>query len=118
MISTIINEANANLIDEIYLRDLVLLKLELDCSKTRNVSLFFGSNNNEQRVILKFNNFSKFDFFIDDDIYYIEDYKLFYDQNSKSFYLSIDPDRDINEKTDTDCGVIISESMEYSLIGW
>ncbi|MCE3297028.1 MAG: hypothetical protein K0R65_2742 [Crocinitomicaceae bacterium] len=108
-----IKSLNSKAIDEIYLRDLYLFNIDIKLYPIRIASLFFTKSNSDVKahVIVKMCNFSLLDLYLDDNNFVVEDYKLIFDKNT--FYLSLDPDQKLAGLSDNDCGVIISEYIEW-----
>lgn len=81
-----------------------------------DATLSFKKNENDIKanVIINLKKVKVFNFYYDDNIYYIVDYKIINESNE--YYLSLDPDNSIDEKSNSDCGVIIFESLEVEIL--
>ncbi|MEO8146220.1 MAG: hypothetical protein ABI723_01220 [Bacteroidia bacterium] len=79
---------------------------------TTNIDLSFAKSiEGNPNIIIQLKKVIEFDFHYDEDTYYIEDYKIFYNNESNEFYLSLDPDYMIIEKSQNDCGIIKAKGI-------
>jgi len=77
-----------------------------------NVELSFikKENDNLPSIIINMKKIKFFDFVYGEDIYYIVDYKIIFEDNK--YYLSLDPYNSTNNISDSDGGIVISEFIE------
>jgi len=108
--------SNNSIPSDIYIRDLILIEIKINLSDSNYVELKFSNSQSGKNIeysTLKMTGIKKFDFYIDNSIYIIEDYKLFFREKELDYYLSLDPDMSTNEIDTNDCGVIISSELAW-----
>lgn len=98
-----------NFLKELPLIDKILVGFQFNSNSIeKNVELYFSREIDERHsLVLVLKKVTLFDMYIDDDVYYISDYKLLFREESNDFYLSLDPDNSKADETDTDKGLII-----------
>lgn len=113
---TRIDKTNFRQINDIYLRDILLIEVNVITYDGKSIILSFGTINNDMincKLKIKMYHVIKADLYIDEDDYWIEDFKFIFDESNDYFYLSLDPDQSTVGISENDCGVFIAKSVEY-----
>jgi hypothetical protein len=93
---------------KVKIRDKVLVGIKLSKETTiTNIELLFADGEIAvANVIIELKDVKLFDFYYDEDTHCIVDYKIFYDETNDEYYLSLDPDDSIIDKSVDDRGII------------
>ncbi len=76
--------------------------------------LFISGKIDSPKLTLRLDGVTSFDVYVDTNIYYISDYKLFFDNDKGEYYLSLDPDNSTIDINPNDRGVIIFRELIFN----